>query len=165
MRGAGKSSLGQALARRLNRSLVELDALIEARAGMSLSMMFALHDETFYRRLELEALRNFLATPSASVLAAGGGIVTSPESWRLLMAHCRVVWLKADAEDHWERVVSQGDHRPMAERATAMAELQALLRAREPLYGRAHSLIDTSSLGFEGSLEALLAEVGELSPP
>jgi XRE family aerobic/anaerobic benzoate catabolism transcriptional regulator len=88
------------------------------------------------------------------VLATGGGIVTNDAAWQLLRARTRVVWLKARPEDHWERVVAQGDRRPMADNPAAMAELRRLLRAREPLYRQAHQTIDTTA-GLEAALEAL----------
>ena len=66
------------------------------------------------------------------------------------------VFLKASADDHWNRVVAQGDVRPMANRTSAMQELQALLRARRALYERAHHTVNTTSLGLERSVDAVV---------
>ena len=78
------------------------------------------------------------------VLATGGGIVTSPQTYALLEASAVTVWLRASPEDHWNRVVRQGDRRPMADHPQAMADLRALLAARESLYAAADHTIETS---------------------
>lgn len=156
LRGAGKSTLGAAAAKRLGWSFIELDALIEAEAGMSLGELFALHGEAYYRRLELQVLHDVLERNRRAVLATGGGIVQSPEAFHLLDARTITVWLKARPEDHWERVVRQGDIRPMRGRKQARAELESLLEARIPLYARAHHTVDTSVLGERKSVERLV---------
>lgn len=155
LRGAGKSSVGKKLAARLHLPFFELDALIEAAAGISLSEVFAIHGESYYRRLESETLERFLRDHPASVLATGGGIVTNGDAFELLKRATRVVWLKARAEDHWERVVKQGDRRPMANSGDAKADLKRLLKTREPLYRQAHDTVDTSELGIAGSVDRL----------
>ncbi|HET7502999.1 MAG TPA: shikimate kinase [Kofleriaceae bacterium] len=146
VRGAGKSSVGAALARRLGVAFVELDQRIEQTAGLPLGEVFALHGEAYYRRIEREVLTQLLADPPPMVLATGGSIVNDPTNYALLRARCRTVWLSARAEDHWNRVVAQGDQRPMAENPHAFAELRALLAAREKLYARADLTIDTAGL-------------------
>jgi XRE family aerobic/anaerobic benzoate catabolism transcriptional regulator len=78
------------------------------------------------------------------VLATGGGLVTSPEAFRLLLERTRTVWLKATPKEHWERVVKQGDLRPMRDRPQARTELNRRLREREPLYARAQRVVATS---------------------
>ena len=151
LRGAGKSSIGKRLANRLDVPLVELDARIEQAAGLPLSQIFELHGEAYYRRLERETLRHVLDEAPAAVIATGGSIVNDRETWRLLRERATTVWLRARPEDHWNRVVEQGDQRPMAQNPHAFAELRALLTAREPLYATAHHTVDTSSLGLDGA--------------
>ena len=80
------------------------------------------------------------------VLATGGGLVMSPDSLASLRRSAVTIWLKAAPEDHWNRVVRQGDRRPMADHPQAMAELRRLLAAREPLYATADHTVDTSRL-------------------
>lgn len=155
LRGAGKSTIGPRLASRLQLPFFELDGLIEAAAGISLGEVFALHGEATYRRLELEALRRFLDEHPAAVLATGGGIVGHEEAYRLLRERTVTVWLRAEPEDHWDRVVMQGDSRPMADNPAARAELRRILADREPLYARARHTVDTSRLGVRGSVDAL----------
>jgi XRE family aerobic/anaerobic benzoate catabolism transcriptional regulator len=144
VRGAGKSSVGALLGRELGVEFVELDQRIELAAGLPLGELFALHGEAYYRRIEREVLTRLLAHPAPMVLATGGSIVNDPPNYALLRARCRTIWLCAGAEDHWNRVVAQGDQRPMAENPHAFAELRALLAARDKLYARADHTIDTA---------------------
>ena len=80
------------------------------------------------------------------VVATGGSIVTDPETWQLLKRRTHTVWLKASPENHWKRVLGQGDTRPMANRTSAMAELRSILSLRSPLYAEATQMIDTNSV-------------------
>lgn len=144
LRGAGKSSVGPALAKALGVEFVELDARIEAQAGLSLSDLFQVHGESHYRQLELAALREVLAAGKPCVLATGGGLVTSPATFALLRQHARTVWLRAKPEDHWSRVLAQGDTRPMADDDRAFQSLCEILAEREPLYGQADVVVETS---------------------
>jgi XRE family transcriptional regulator, aerobic/anaerobic benzoate catabolism transcriptional regulator len=145
LRGAGKTTIGRRLARRLRLPFVELDQRIEQAAGLSLDEIFALHGETYYRRLERETLERVL-DEGPLVLATGGGLPTSPETWSLLKRRARTIWLRARPQDHWNRVVvQQGDKRPAADNPQAMAELRRLLAAREPLYAQADHVVDTSA--------------------
>lgn len=144
VRGAGKSTVGAALARRLKVPFVEVDRSIEAAAGLRLDQIFELHGEAYYRRVERQVLRKLLVGRSPVVLATGGSIVGDDGNYALLRARCQTVWLKARAQDHWDRVVAQGDRRPMAERTHAFAELEQLLATRASRYALADHTIDTS---------------------
>lgn len=161
LRGAGKSTVGKALAERLKVPFLELDRLVEAEAGMTLPELFAIHGEEYYRRVELLALKRFLGTGRAAVLATGGGVVTSPEALRLLHDQTRSIWLRATPEEHWDRVVKQGDLRPMQNRPQAMAELRRRLREREPLYRKA----DVACITSGRSLHQVVAELSQWVGP
>jgi XRE family aerobic/anaerobic benzoate catabolism transcriptional regulator len=155
LRGAGKTTIGRRLARRLHVPFVELDRRVEEAAGLTLPEIFALHGEQYYRRLERETLEQVLAEARPLVLATGGGIVASPETYALLKRRALTIWLRAQPEDHWNRVVQQGDRRPMADNPQAMAELRRLLAAREPLYAQARHRVDTSRLGVDQAVLAI----------
>jgi len=144
MRGAGKSTVGPLVAERLGRPFVELDERITHDSGLTLDQMFDLHGERYYRRLENDTIRRILAEDRLLVLAAAGGVVTEPSSWEMLCRRATVVWLRAQPEDHWNRVVAQGDRRPMADHPAAMDELRTLLDAREQVYAEAGITADTT---------------------
>jgi len=155
LRGAGKSTIGRRLAKTLHAAFVELDARVEAMAGMTIGQVFELNGERHFRRLEREALTALAAEPGPVIVATGGGLVTEPETWALLRSAFTTVWLSAAAEDHWTRVVAQGDRRPMAGKRHAMSELKDLLEARRPLYGQAGLTIDTSRLGIDAAVQRI----------
>jgi XRE family aerobic/anaerobic benzoate catabolism transcriptional regulator len=159
LRGAGKSTIGARLAKKLEVPFFELDERVEAAAGMKLGELFELQGEAFYRRLEREELKRILTTHAApasgAVIATGGSLVNDEETWALLRAHARTVWLQATPESHWERVLAQGDRRPMADRADAQSELRALLERRKERYARADVAIDTDALGIEGAVRTI----------
>jgi len=144
LRGAGKSTVGPLLAQRLERPFVELDACIEVATGLRLGEIFQLHGEAYYRDTERAALVRQLAAEPC-VLAVGGGIVTDPQSYALLRRGARTVWLRAEPEDHWQRVIQQGDLRPMADNEQAFADLRRILAERESLYRQADVVVDTST--------------------
>jgi XRE family aerobic/anaerobic benzoate catabolism transcriptional regulator len=156
LRGAGKSTIGARAAARLGLPFLELDALVAARAGMGLASIFEMHGDTYYRRLEREELARLAAAGRAAVIATGGSLVTDHTTFDLLRRHAATIWLRAMPEDHWSRVVDQGDARPMEGRADAMEELRALLRARRPLYEQADFMVDTSALGLARSVDRVV---------
>ena len=156
LRGAGKSSVGRALALALEAPFIELDSRVEELAGMRLSELFALHGEEHFHRLEAEALELVLAEGERCVIATGGSIVADERNFARLCESCRTVWLSATPEEHFARVLAQGDRRPMAQRPRAMAELEALLAAREPAYARSEIALSTSGRTVDELVSALV---------
>jgi XRE family aerobic/anaerobic benzoate catabolism transcriptional regulator len=144
LRGAGKSTIGPLLARRLKTDFVELDKWVEGAADMSLGEIFATHGEAYYRALQRESVFKLLARSAGCVVMPGGSVVTDAESWELIKRRCFTVWLHATPEEFMRRMRRQGDTRPMQGRPTAMDELKALLARREPLYAESHLVIKTT---------------------
>jgi len=145
LRGAGKSTVGRLLAKRLKKEFVELDKLVEEAAGMSLGEVFATHGEQYYRRLEREAVQQLFGRSCGCVLAPGGSVVSDADIWELIRRRCFTVWLHATPEEFMKRMRRQGDLRPMQGRPSAMEELKALLARREPLYAESHLKIKTTN--------------------
>ena len=165
LRGAGKTTVGRRLARRMRIPFVELDRRVEEIANLSLAEIFSMHGEEYYRRLEREALIELLGSGKPTVVAAGGGIVAAGDTFALLRRYATTVWLKAAPEDHWNRVVQQGDRRLMADHPQAMKDLRALLASREPLYATADITVETSGRTVTEVVRAVEGEVFSPTPP
>lgn len=161
LRGAGKSTVGRRLASELDALWVELDARIEELAELSLGEIFELHGAEGFHRFEREALESVLSEGDRVVIATGGSIVESPESFERLRETCRTVWLKASSEEHLERVRAQGDRRPMRNHPRAMEELEDLLQRRTPAYSRCDFTVETSGKTPGEVVAAILTLVEE----
>ena len=155
LRGAGKSTLGALLATGLDVPFIELDREVEADVGMSLAEVFSLYGQSGYRRIERRCLERIVGAHERAVISVGGGIVSEPDTYELLLARCFTVWIKAQPEEHMARVASQGDFRPMEGNHEAMDDLRRILAARAPLYGKADIVVDTSGRTPDESLLSL----------
>ena len=133
--GAGKSSVGQALAERLGIPFVDTDARIERDAGRTVSQIFAEEGEAAFRKRESETME-WLAAQGACVVATGGGVVTRQDNWPRMRRLGPVVHLKGSAHILFNRVRSS-EHRPLLRTPDPRAAFDALFNAREPLYERA----------------------------
>ena len=152
LRGAGKSTLGGKLAHGLGLPFVELDREVEKEAGAELGEVFAMYGQDAFRRFERRALQRVLQQNERAVIAAGGSLVTDPDTYKLLLDRCLCVWLKTSPEEHMARVIAQGDMRPFKGRSAALDEIRRLLADRERLYGRADVTLDTSGKSPRQSL-------------
>jgi XRE family aerobic/anaerobic benzoate catabolism transcriptional regulator len=159
LRGAGKSTLGQMLADDLDYPFVELSREIEKFAGCTIREIHDLYGTNAYRRYERRALEEAIQIYPEVVIATPGGIVSDAATFNELLAHCTTVWLKAEPEDHMQRVAAQGDMRPMAASAEAMGDLKRILAGRLPFYAKADMTFDTSAQPLEQAFQALRAQV------
>lgn len=159
LRGAGKSTLGKLLAKKIGWAFVELNKEIEQQNGLSVAEIIALYGQEGFRRMEQIALVQLLARKELIVLATGGGIVSEPLTFDLVLSSFYTVWLKAKPEEHMGRVRKQGDLRPMADDRSAMQELRTILQSREPLYARASASVDTAGLAVNDAAAKLIDTV------
>ena len=162
LRGAGKSTVGARAADLLHCPFVIVDHEVKRRAGLDLADLFEMRGSEGYLQLCREVLGEMLRSPEPMILEIGGSVVTDPGSWQQLSERARVVWLKAPAEAHLERVAAQGDMRPMEGFEDALVRLRQIMNERAPSYQRAHHAIDTVQLGLDGSVEALVSLAREL---
>ncbi|PWU02363.1 MAG: transcriptional regulator [Terriglobia bacterium] len=156
LRGAGKSTLGAALAQRLEMPFLELDRLIEHESGLTLNLIFDFRGQAGFRELERHCLEDVLRRYPCFVLATGGSLVSEPGTFERLLSSCFTVWLRASPEEHMQRVIAQGDMRPMANNRDAMSDLKRILAEREVLYNKADIQVETAGHTFDESLELLI---------
>ena len=162
LRGAGKSTLGRALAMRTDAPFVEIDGLIEHQRGAKLATLFEVYGQSNFRRFERECVVDVLTNYDNVVIATAGGVVADEETFEQLLDKAHVIWLQASPAEHMSRVREQGDLRPMWQNPDAMKDLVAILDARAPLYGRAHATVDTSGRIIEACTEELVAVANRL---
>ncbi len=157
MRGAGKTTLGEQLAEMTDVPFIRLSQVVVERAGLEASEIMELWGPTAFRRFEFEALTDLIAEPGKIILETSGGIVGGEASYNLLVDNFHTIWLRADPDEHMQRVIDQKDLRPMTGRSAAMDDLVAILREREPAYRRADDTLETSGRSIRDCLAELLS--------
>lgn len=155
LRGAGKSTLGQMLADHLQVPMVELNREIERVAGCGLAEIHNLYGLSAYRRYERRALDEAIQLYADAVIATPGGIVSDAATFNRLLSHCFTIWLQASPEEHMQRVVAQGDLRPMSGNREAMDDLKRILAGRAAFYRKADLVYVTTGKTLEDCFAGL----------
>jgi shikimate kinase len=156
--GAGKSSVGRILARRLGRCFVETDEMITAAEGRPIPEIFLERGEAHFRALEDEAVR-LLALKRGDVIATGGGLPCRDGLPEALRAIGTVVWLSGEFAALYERALRGGD-RPMLHGRTR-EQAEALYESRKPFYAKADVTVDTTTLSPDQVAAQVAAELAE----
>ena len=160
--GSGKSTVAALLGTALDRTSIDLDAVVAERAGLAIAEIFATQGEQEFRRLEHEALRAVLLSDELCVVASGGGVVVSEANRSLLCDHAHTIWLRIAPETAARRVGS-GSGRPMLG-DDPRASLQQLSKVRAPLYAEvANTIIDVDRLRPPGVVRAICEGLGVAS--
>jgi len=161
LRGAGKTTLGKLLRKRQNLPFIQLAQEIETIGGMPISEILELSGQSGYRRLEEKALFTALNEHESCCIETGGSIVAELKNLNILLSTCLVIWIRTSPNEHMERVVNQGDLRPMANNNDAMEDLEAILEERTPYYEKADAILDTSGKTIEQSYKELIKIIQE----
>ena len=140
--GVGKTSVGRGAAKLLHRPFIDFDTEIEHREHASVAEIFARRGEAYFRSLE-EALTRELASSRGTLMAPGGGWVTSAESVELLRPTGRMIYLRAAPKTVLSRMAAARARRPLLEGPDGAAKLMSLYDARRPLYEMADLVLDT----------------------
>ena len=158
MMGAGKSTVGRRLARRLCLPFVDADEEIEAAAGLTIAEIFERYGEPHFRDGERRVLARLVEGPPR-VIATGGGAFMDAGTRALMLDRCIAVWLDVEVEILAERV-GRRDHRPLLKDQDALTRLRDLAAVRNPVYAEAHIAIRSGSLAHDKTVEHIIAALG-----
>ena len=163
MMGAGKTTLGKALARRLERRFIDTDKLLVERTGAPVATIFEVEGEAGFRRREA-ALLHELASEQDCVVATGGGTILDPENRRVMRESGTVIYLRARVEHLWERT-RHDTSRPLLANDDPKGTLTRLLAERDALYREAaHLIVDTGTQGASTILQRVLSALQPATP-
>ncbi|MEL7091300.1 MAG: shikimate kinase [Pseudomonadota bacterium] len=161
LRGAGKSTLGAAVASKLKVPFVELSDRIEAKAGIPTSEIIALYGEDGYRNIEAEVLEQVISSHDKLIMAVSGGIVGSPDNYNQVLERCHTIWVRTSAAEHIARVRARGEAGRSNPTAAAMDQVKTLLASRGPAYERALAQVDTTSKPIQMSVNDVLTVIAK----
>jgi shikimate kinase len=159
--GAGKTTVGRALARKLNKQFIDSDHEIEARTGASIPLIFEIEGEDGFREREAETIRD-LTTRQGIVLATGGGAILREDNRRCLKEHGTVIYLRASIDSILQRT-SHDKNRPLLQTANPRERLEELTRVREPLYREvADIIVETGRPNIQSLVQSIIAQLDQI---
>jgi len=159
--GMGKTAVGQALAKKLNKEFVELDSLIEHKAGKSIPEIFQQDGEIAFRELEIEVTKEVTKGKNL-IIACGGGVVLNKINIDRLRNESIIVYLAASPRIILKRILNDGEERPLLKTPNKALEIQELLKFRKPFYERAADIkINTSKLDIDSVVEQIISKLKE----
>jgi shikimate kinase len=157
--GVGKTAVGKVLARKLDKKFVELDSLIEEKAGKSISEIFQQKGEIAFRELEIETTKE-VAQRKNQVIACGGGVALNKINIDRLRKESILVYLTASPELILKRVSTGRRERPLLKTSNQALTIQELLRFRKPFYERAADIkIDTTGIDIDIVADQIIAKI------
>lgn len=160
--GAGKTTVGRALAKKLNKRFVDSDHEIQARTGASIPLIFEIEGEASFRQREAEIIRE-LTAQNDIVLATGGGAIMKPENREFLKTRGTVIYLRASVNSILQRT-SHDKNRPLLQTADPRQRIEQLAREREPYYLEvAHFIIETGRPNVQSLVQTILSQL-DLAP-
>jgi shikimate kinase len=158
--GAGKTSVGKILARRMGKSFLDSDREIERMTGVRIPVIFEIEGEIGFRARETRLLAEIVQQRNV-VLATGGGAVLCPENRAVLAQHGTVVYLRASPKDLWRRT-RHDRNRPLLQTEDPLATLEQLFTERDPLYREiADVIVDTGSQSLGNLTHRLEQQLAE----
>ena len=143
LRGAGKTTLGSMFSEEFNMPLYEITNEIEKESGMKVNEIMELGGQSMYRRLEYNAIFNLSKKNKKLIILTGGSMVSEKQTFDFVLNNFFTIWIKATPREHMERVIKQGDLRPMASNPKAMDDLNNILKERKNLYSQADVILNT----------------------
>ena len=159
--GAGKTVVGKTLAEKLDKKFIELDSLIEQRAGKTIPEIFEQDGEVRFRELEIEVAKE-VSGKKNMVIACGGGVVLNKINIDRLRRECVIIYLAASPRTILKRTSGDENERPLLKTADKVVRIRELLRFRKPFYERAADIkIDTSKLDIDSIAEQIIDKVKE----
>lgn len=160
--GVGKTTIGRRLANRLGRPFLDADAEVEAAAGRTVAEIFADFGEAAFRDGERKVIARLLEEPAPIVLALGGGAFMDPDTRALIKTHALSVWLRADVDTLFERVMRKPGQRPLLETDDPKGVLERLHAERSPVYAQADIIVASDAVSHDTTVQRLIDALHEI---
>ncbi len=155
--GAGKTTVGRRLARRLSLPFADADTEIEKAAGCSIADIFEFHGEASFREGERRVIKRILEGPP-KVVSTGGGAFIDPETRKRIHQKALSIWLRADLDTVVKRV-KRNNNRPLLRDGDPRATLKRLMTERDPIYAQADVVVDSGDTAIEKVVDTIVAEI------